>query len=206
MTAVAAIIPAYNEARTIGYVLKAIRSVSIIDEIIVVDDGSEDSTALAARGEATRVVILERNMGKAAALLEGIRVTDAEILLFMDADVLGLTAVHIERLLEPVLARRADMAVGVFSDDVLHRTMPFLSGLRVASRDFICSIPDLSSSGFGMETLISRHARANGRCIEEVRLDNLTHLSKAEKFGLYRCVAVKCRALRDIMRSVVKKL
>lgn len=203
---IAAIIPAFNEARTIGSVLRAIRSSSLVEEIIVVDDGSADNTALIARGEATKVIILDRNMGKAAALLEGIRGTDAELLLMMDADILGLTPGHIASLLEPVLNQRADMAVGVFSDDMLHRTMSFLSGLRVVPRSFICGIPDLNKAGFGIETLISRHARANGHRIEEVRLDNITHLTKGEKFGPVRCLVNKSRALWDIIRSGLKRL
>lgn len=204
--AVAAIIPAYNEARTIGSVLAAIRAAPAVDEIVVVDDGSDDNTALAARGEGTRVLILDRNVGKAGALLEGIRATDAAIFLLMDADLLGLTPQHISMLLDPVLDRRADMAVGVFSEDVIHRTMSFLSGLRAIPRDMICSIPDLNKAGFGIETLISRHARASGRRIEEVRLENITHLTKGEKFGLGRSLSRKIRALWDISRSGLKRL
>ncbi|MDD3926283.1 MAG: glycosyltransferase family 2 protein [bacterium] len=203
---VATIIPAFNEARTIGNVLRAVRTAAGISEIVVVDDGSEDNTALIARGEGTKVIILDKNMGKAAALLEGIRCTDADTLLLMDADVIGLTAGHIERLLEPVLSRRADMAVGVFSEDMIHRTMSFLSGLRVVPRGLICSIPDLYDAGFGIETLISRHAKANGHRIEEVLLDNVTHLTKGEKFGPGRSLSNKCRALWDIVRSGLKRL
>jgi glycosyltransferase involved in cell wall biosynthesis len=203
---IATIIPAFNEARTIGNVLRAVRAAAGIREIIVVDDGSEDNTALVARGEGTKVIILDKNMGKAAALLEGIRCTDADTLLLMDADIIGLTAEHIERLLEPVQNRRADMAVGVFSEDVIHRTMPFLSGLRVVPRELICGIPDLYDAGFGIETLISRHARASGHRIEEVLLDNITHLTKSEKFGTGRCLSNKCRALWDIARSGLRRL
>mgnify|MGYP001415364370 FL=1 len=61
---VSAIIPAYNEEKTIGGVLRTIKSVSLITEIIVISDGSTDGTAQIARNYGAHVIELSENIGK----------------------------------------------------------------------------------------------------------------------------------------------
>ena len=58
---VTAIIPAYNESKTIGDVLRVVKSVPIIKEILVISDGSTDDTANIARNYGTHVIELEEN-------------------------------------------------------------------------------------------------------------------------------------------------
>ena len=65
---VAAVIPAYNEERTVASVVRAVREAPSISEVIVVDDGSTDRTAQVARQAGARVVHLETNVGKGGAM------------------------------------------------------------------------------------------------------------------------------------------
>src|SRR4051794_7752896 len=70
---VSAIIAAYNEQDTIVDVVRAIEGHPLIDEIIVVDDGSSDATVERAKTTSARVVSLEKNSGKAAAMNRGVQ-------------------------------------------------------------------------------------------------------------------------------------
>ncbi len=86
------VIPAYNEARRLSPTLD--RVVSFLDvlgkpyEVIVVDDGSKDQTAELARskGGAVRVIVLEKNSGKGAAVRTGVLASRGRRVLFTDAD------------------------------------------------------------------------------------------------------------------------
>ena len=112
---VSAIIPAYNEATTVGRVIDVLHEVPGITEIIVVSDGSEDATAAVARRHGARVIELATNAGKGAAMTAGARRAREEVLLFLDADLEGLTPAHVQALIGPVLSGSADMTVGIFS-------------------------------------------------------------------------------------------
>lgn len=80
------IIPAYNEAQSIGGIINKLRSLHPKYEIVVIDDGSKDDTAEVA-GHAGAVVYRHPyNIGNGAAIKSGIRVASGDILVFMDAD------------------------------------------------------------------------------------------------------------------------
>jgi glycosyltransferase involved in cell wall biosynthesis len=64
------VIPAYNEAATVGGVVR--RALAVGTEVVVVDDGSADGTAGAAAGAGARVAVHEENLGQGAALRTGI--------------------------------------------------------------------------------------------------------------------------------------
>src|SRR5690625_1626002 len=144
----AAVVPAYNEEDNIHAVLSVLESCPLLDEVIVVSDGSTDQTAQVARQHDVRVVELPVNMGKGGAMKAGSRHTDAEVLLFVDADLIGLTREHIAQMLNPVLRGECMMSVGVFEDgrlatDLAQKMAPFLSGQRAMVRSIIDDIPDL---------------------------------------------------------------
>ena len=85
-TTVSVIIPAYNEVRTIGDVVKKIRSLYRDFEIIVINDGSTDDTEEAAKEAGAIVYSHPHNIGNGAAIKSGIRIASGEILVFMDGD------------------------------------------------------------------------------------------------------------------------
>ena len=91
---ISAIIPAYNEENTIAAVINTLKKVSDIQEIIVVSDGSEDKTAQIARERQVTVIELPKNMGKGAAIKTGLDASKGEVLLFLDADLIGLKEMH----------------------------------------------------------------------------------------------------------------
>lgn len=107
---VAFIIPAKDEAGVVGDVVRSARAAFPAAELVVVDDGSTDGTGDEARAAGARVVRFERNRGKGAALRAGALATDADVLIFLDADGQDDPA-EATRLLGP-LEQGADLVIG----------------------------------------------------------------------------------------------
>ncbi len=196
---VAAIIPAYNEEARITAVLNALTCVAAVDEVIVVNDGSTDGTAHAASAVAgVRVVTLPHNKGKGGAMREGATRTEADVLLFFDADLVGLTPRHVQDLLAPVCSGEATMAMGIFKGGRLWTDMaqffaPAITGQRAIKREVFLHIPDLESVGYGIELAINDYVHSQGMIRKDVTLRGVTHPMKEEKLGWTRGVASRAR-------------
>ncbi|TDB38956.1 MAG: glycosyltransferase [Actinobacteria bacterium] len=108
------LMPAHDEAERISASVTAARSVSSVDRVVVIDDGSRDDTAALAAGAGAEVLVMPTNVGKGGALQAGLNAVrdDADILVLLDAD-LGATAAEAELLIAPVLTGDAGMTVGV---------------------------------------------------------------------------------------------
>ena len=85
-SSISIIIPAYNEAESIGSVVQKIRGLYPGAEIIVIDDGSSDHTDQAAFSSGAKVYAHPYNIGNGAAVKSGIRIASGDILVFMDGD------------------------------------------------------------------------------------------------------------------------
>jgi len=85
-TSVSIIIPAYNEAHTIGDIIKKIETLYPEFEIIVINDGSTDDTVSVAKETGAIIYNHPYNIGNGAAIKSGIRAASGEILVFMDGD------------------------------------------------------------------------------------------------------------------------
>jgi len=83
---VSVIIPAYNEASTIGDIVSRINTLHPDYEVIVVNDGSTDDTADVAQKAGANLHSHPYNIGNGAAIKSGIRKASGEILVFMDGD------------------------------------------------------------------------------------------------------------------------
>jgi glycosyltransferase involved in cell wall biosynthesis len=109
-----AIVPAYNEEASIAEVVSEVRDFDPEFEVLVVDDGSTDATAACAEEAGARVLRLPLNLGIGGAVQAGYMYAlerDFDIAVQVDGDGQH-DAAEIGRLLEPVLAGRADMAIG----------------------------------------------------------------------------------------------
>jgi glycosyltransferase involved in cell wall biosynthesis len=109
-----AIVPAHNEAESIAAVVREIRGFDRAVEVVVVDDGSVDRTALRAAEAGARVVQLPFNLGIGGAVQTGFRYAHEhgfELAVRLDGDGQHDPS-QLPRLLAPVLAGEADIAVG----------------------------------------------------------------------------------------------
>ncbi len=200
------VIPAYNEIATVGEVVRVARSCSGVSEVVVVDDGSTDATALAATSAGARVVVMPQNQGKGAAMWAGVREAgNAEVILFLDADLIGLTVEHVRALLDPVISGQAEMTIGIFkigrfSTDLAQVVAPYLSGQRAIRRRLLESMPDLEISRFGVEVALTRYARRSGIRVLDVMLPGASHRMKEEKLGLVQGFLARMKMYWEIIK------
>jgi glycosyltransferase involved in cell wall biosynthesis len=205
----AAIIPAYNEATRLPRVLQAVRAASLIDEIVVVSDGSTDGTyQVARRFDGVRALQLPQNLGKGGAMHVGACLCEAPVLVFLDADLIGLTPEHVNRLVEPVLRGEADMSLGVFrggrrATDLAQKLFPFVSGQRAIRRELFLEVPNVQYARFGVETQITRWAARHRWRVRYVILYGVTHPMKEEKLGRFRGTIARLRMYADIARILL---
>ena len=104
------IVPAYNEAASIGEVLERVAALDLDSQVIVVDDGSTDGTAEIAERHGVHV-IRQPNRGKGAAIRAAIPHVDGEIVVIQDAD-MEYDPAEVPTLVEPIERGAADVVYG----------------------------------------------------------------------------------------------
>ena len=112
---VSVIIPAYNEEDTVATVIDVVKSVSFVDEIIVVNDGSSDNTEQEALNAGARVINHETNKGKGQALYTGYTNAECDIIAFIDADIYNLSSKKVEAMIKPILDGKTDITKTKFA-------------------------------------------------------------------------------------------
>ncbi|HEX4128613.1 MAG TPA: glycosyltransferase family 2 protein [Pirellulales bacterium] len=134
------LMPVYNERETVVQIIERVRSLPVPMELIVVDDGSTDGTRQLLeqmpRREGVKVMYHERNRGKGAALRTALTMATGDVAVIQDAD-LEYDPQECLRLLEPIVAGRADVVFGsrYLADDGTRRKCPGQSPAhRLANR------------------------------------------------------------------------
>ncbi|ANM08752.1 glycosyltransferase [Rhizobium sp. N324] len=188
---IAVLLPCYNEAATIGPVVRGFRATLPDAAVHVYDNNSTDGTALQAMLAGAHVV-RERRQGKGHVVRRMFADIEADIYIIADGD--GTYAPEdAEELVRTLLTERADMVVGtrrgVHADagrqghalgnrlfNLLYRTIfgpdftDIFSGYRAFSRRFVKSFPAVSG-GFEIETEMSVHASRLKLPVSELELD-----------------------------------
>jgi len=112
---ISVLIPAYNEIHTIQEIIQRVQAMDIADEILVIDDGSTDGTRdilQEINGDGNiRVIMHERNQGKGAAVVTGIKNATGEVLIIQDAD-LEYDPREYPNLLKPIREGIAEVVYG----------------------------------------------------------------------------------------------
>lgn len=189
------IIPAYNEGQRILRVLKALKQVADVKEIVIVDDGSVDDTAAIIEAymlQDRRIKLLRQpiNRGKGQAIYAGWAKLTTEYVVLLDADLIGLHPEHFHTLCEPVLSGLCDMTLGVFKGgnwktDFSHWATPWLSGQRCLRRDMLQYVNSQAATGYGLETALTVAARQQGWKVKHVPLVGMSHpISEIHRGGL----------------------
>lgn len=181
------VIPARDEAPTVGDVIAVVRACRHVRRVIVVDDGSTDGTGGLAEAAGAQVIRRDGSDGsKAHAMEAGVEASDADAILFVDADLLGLTVDHLDEICQPVVDRRAAMSLGTFDYgfwNPLVLRFPPTTGERIVPRWVFEAIPPSKRDGYTIEIMINE-------VITEARLPTVarvmvgvTHRTKRDKFG-----------------------
>jgi glycosyltransferase involved in cell wall biosynthesis len=225
----AVVIPARNESDRIRATVAGAARLPGVDLVVVVDDGSTDSTGALAEGAGAMVVRHGRCRGKAAAMetgAEAVRLLERaggrsspRHLLFLDGD-LGATAGEAAPLASPVLAGDADMTIAVFTDRVKHgghglvvglsgagieratgwRPAQPLNGQRCLTRAAFEAARPLAP-GFGVETALTIDLLRLGMRVTEVEVP-LAHRATGTD---WRAQLHRARQLRDVARALAAR-
>jgi glycosyltransferase involved in cell wall biosynthesis len=182
------VMPARNEATTVAANVAAARGCRWVRDVIVVDDGSSDATAERAAGAGARVVRRDATIGsKALAMAAGVAATDADAILFVDADCTGLTSGHLDAVCRPFVEGRATMSIGFFDygrfwNWVVPRCPP-LSGERIVPRWVFEAVPETKLDGYTIEVRLNEviceaRLRTSARIMAGVQ-----HRTKRAKVG-----------------------
>ena len=186
-----ACIPAYNEEKPIFDVVK--RCLQYVDKVIVCDDGSHDSTAVAAKNAGAHVLKHTKNLGKGAAmksLFEYAKELDADMVVTIDGDGQFLPE-EIPKLFTTLMETKSDIVIGYRFDDeqdmpgyrkvgnkildkitTIAADLPFRdtqSGFRVYSKKAIKSIK-FTTDGFGADAEILINASKKGLKVSEEKV------------------------------------
>jgi len=213
------LIPAYNEARTIGQVVSEARE--IIESVVVVDDGSQDATAQIAEDSGAIVIKHSVNSGKGAALRTGFQhVLDNgyDALITMDSD--GQHDVNdIPGFLKAFDERGSGIIIGSRMQDIT--TMPAVrkftnkftsfvgsllthqkirdsqSGFRLISSDVLRAV-ELETAGYEMESELLIKASRAGFRITSVPIKTIY----GQEISKINPVVDTCRFVRLLFRSL----
>ena len=193
---VSIIIPAFDEERTISNVIsELLRIKNRIPsmEIIVVDDGSTDRTALiASQFSSVRLIKHEMNMGKGSALQTGFKAAQGKVIIIQDADMEYFPG-EIPHIIDPILAGKADVVFGsrfrskpngmslahflgniilsmvariLYSENVTD----VMTGYKAFSNQVLKSV-DIKEKGFLVEVELAGQILKNGWRFQEVPID-----------------------------------
>lgn len=191
-------------------VVKVVLSSGLADQILVVDDGSTDSTSLMASSSGAQVIRLPENKGKGNALATGLKAAKNDVVVFLDADLVGLNEQHIFTLASPVLNDEVKMTVGQFHSGEFWTTLsqhitPFLSGQRAIRKQSIANFGKMEELGFGVETALTLFFKENRLSLKTVPLENLRHVVKERKFGFSRGFCLRMKMYSQILRIFLRK-
>jgi len=198
------IIPAYNEARTIGALVKDLRDLYPDYEIIVIDDGSTDETSSVARNAGARVYRHPYNIGNGAAVKSGIRVAGGDVLVLMDGDgqhrpedVAALLSYFPD--FDMVVGSRSGSRMGqmgrTFGNKVYNRLASYVakfaiddltSGFRALKSDIACQLLYLLPNTYSYPTTLTLSVLRNGRSVKYLRVDVHPRQSGKSSIRLFR--------------------
>jgi len=226
-----AIFPAKNEAPTIKTCIEAAKQSKFAPSIIVADGFSTDKTREIASKSGAEIVMSSKRIhpGKGAAMKSGLQVAlakDPDVIVFLDADLKNLTTEWLDKLVEPVIDGRYEMAratylraprdagvtklvakplLYVFFPEISHFDQPLSGEVAAKTEVWRALLEDAPPDGWGIDVWLLIETAMRGYRIIEVFLGTKDHasfssyaedLSKLSKMGEQVAIAIVREAIK----------
>lgn len=194
---ISVVIPVLNESARIASVVRLALGSPLVDEVLVLDDGSIDGTPELAHAAGARV-ITSTMLGKGGSLEDGLFAARNDFILYLDGDLAGLRKDLVELMAEPLLTNRADFVKASFSrragrvtaltarpllqtyfPELTHFEQP-LGGIVAARRELLRRLKFENDYGVDIGLLID--ASLAGARIVEVDIGHIEHDSHDLEF------------------------
>jgi glycosyltransferase involved in cell wall biosynthesis len=200
---ISCIVCAYNEADRIRHILDAVYRHPMLYEIIVVNDGSTDDTAaMLANYPDIRVLSYSPNRGKTYAMNQGVAAAGGDYLMFLDADLAGVTPADVEALARPVANGWTDVSISLRANSLLiYRLLglDFVSGERVIPAwlvaDALTAMQQLPR--WGGEAFINDRICREKLSIAVVKWPAVYNIRKYQKVGFWRGIFAELAMVGD---------
>ncbi len=209
------VVSVYNEEKTVKNVVNSLINCSLINELIVVNDGSTDNTSKILRQIAElhpfQNIEFEKNRGKSYAMTTGVEHASGDIIVFVDADLIGFSCEHIKALTLPLVSNQTNMVIGrrPAENPKMDITGPmddWLGGERAVYRKDILPILDkMRETKFGVETLLNLYFKSKTDTNKQtiiVDLEGLVHVRKYKKYSRPKATINYAKAASQIVRTV----
>lgn len=210
MKKVSCIVPAYNEWPRIGNVLTVLseaKDKGIIDEIIVIDDGSKDNTSEVAGSFDNVTLITQKNTWKTGAVIKWIKKSKNELLMFIDSDLIWLTVESIKQLAEPVVNGEVNLSLSIRQNSLwIYKKMglDFVTWERVLYKSHL--EPHLEKMaklpGFGLESFMNDLLIKEEIKFKTVYWDTVITPRKSDKYGFWEWVKGDFFMIVEIIKTI----
>ncbi len=192
------LIPAYNESSRINRVLADISNYEFFNTILVVNDGSFDNTAEVVREfkqlkelDKLELLDLEENLGKSGAVLRGVEEVKEEIIVFLDADLVGLNHQNLDKLIYPLVCK--DYRMAILDRPTDRRAVSAILGIsrlfggeRSVWKEDILDMDLNEDDGYTLETKMNMYYLNKGEKVRTVYAPNLETILHTKKDGVIK--------------------
>ncbi|MFA5176142.1 MAG: glycosyltransferase family 2 protein [Candidatus Nanoarchaeia archaeon] len=210
---VSCIIPVYNEEKRVLNVLNVVATHKLINEIIVVDDNSEDNTLKEIKDFirankplicSIKIIKKRGKRGKASSLYMGFNKARGDYLFMIDGDLKGLTSDNISELILPVLCRKVDVGYSLRNTLFIHNLLGIdvITGEKIFHKNFFHNLPECRNTGFGIEVVFNEYFIKHHKKIGVVKWPNVTCYYKTHKKGFVLGIMDSYKMMQDIFKII----
>jgi esterase/lipase len=206
---VSAVVPAYNEGKRISSVLEILSNNHLINEIIVVDDGSSDGTKevvskLIKKYSKIKYLKNETNKGKGFSMDRGVKNSSGDIIFFCDADIINLSDEIIEDTIYPVINNSVDMFIAMRGNFMQKSVKLFglNSGERALKREVWNGLPEYYKYRYRIEAGLNYYSKKYCKGLD-YKMFNHSQPLKEIKYGFLKGTFLRWWMNFDVLTAYI---